>query len=85
MSSNVPQSLIFDIGSANSRIGFNTSDQPQKVFASLTGNQKTVFSMGDNQKEKVYGNEVIDKRNILNVNHLVRGGKIHNWEEIEYL
>lgn len=33
----------------------------------------------------MYGNQVIDKRNVLNISKVIKEGKIQNWEDIEFL
>ena len=79
----MPKALIFDIGASYARVGLSGSDLPSKVFPSLIGSQKTIF--GNSMGDKLYGNEVLDKRTVLNLTQLIKAGKIQNWEDIEFI
>jgi actin-related protein len=71
--------IIIDIGSGYLKAGFASDDAPKVMIPMLLGKPKSKGALvGMDQKEWYIGEEVVSKKQFLNVEYPVVGGRIED-------
>lgn len=82
MAEQLPTPIIMDIGCGTTKAGIGGDDLPSILFPTLIGKQKTAINL---DKEKYIGQEVWEKRGVLNISTPLDRGKITDWDDLEFI
>ena len=76
--------IVIDNGSGTIKAGFSGDDAPRAIFPTVVGWPKQPGIMvGMDQKDSFVGDEVDEKRGILNLIHPIEKGMITMWDDME--
>jgi len=78
--------IIIDIGSGHMKAGFASDDAPRNLIPMMLGKPKSKGALvGMDQKEWYIGNEVVAKKQFLNVEYPVEQGRIQDMEKMRQI
>lgn len=76
---------VIDNGSGYIKAGFSGEEAPRSVFPTIVGKPKAQVLLGSEKRERILGQEALEKLGIINVSHPIEQGIITNWDDIEKL
>ena len=74
---------VIDNGTGYMKAGFSGEEAPRSVFPTLVGKPKPKVLLGSEKKDRILGQEALEKLGIETINHPIENGIITNWEDIE--
>lgn len=79
-------SLVLDLGTANTKIGWSSNNEPSFVFPTLVGRGRHKGAMHNlGLKDSYVGRQAQNLRGILSLHSPVAQGVVKNWEDLESL
>lgn len=82
----IPNSLVLDLGTANTKVGWSTHDEPESIFPTLVGrgmHKGAMKTLG--LKDSYVGRQAQNLRGILNINQPIKDGGVDNWDDLDTL
>ena len=79
-------SIIIDVGSGVTKVGFGGEDGPRNIFPSLVGIPKMAgLKVGMEQKERYVAEEAISNSEFMNFYSPIQRGEVVDWDKFETL
>ena len=74
----LPQTLIIDVGTAYTKVGYAGEESPRFTFPTIIGTEKYHHAI-ENSSEVYVGNAALEMRGILSIHHPLQRGVVLNW------
>lgn len=82
----IPNSLVLDLGTANTKVGWAGHGEPTSVFPTVVGRGRHKGAMKNlGLKDSYVGRHAQNLRGILSLNQPIRQGVVENWDDLETL
>ena len=82
----IPSSLVLDLGTANTKVGWSTNGEPDSVFPTVVGRGRHKGAMRTlGLKDSYVGRQAQNLRGILSLDNPIRNGVVENWDDLETL
>jgi actin len=82
----VPNSLVIDLGTAQTKHGWSNNGDPSGVFPSIVGRGRHKGAMQKlGLKDSYVGRKAQARRGILSLSNPIRNGVVENWDDLELL
>ena len=82
----IPNSLVLDLGTANTKVGWSTNGEPDSVFPTVVGRGRHKGAMRTlGLKDSYVGRQAQNLRGILSLDNPIRNGVVENWDDLETL
>ncbi|MEE9377305.1 MAG: actin family protein [Candidatus Lokiarchaeia archaeon] len=78
MVSSLPQTLIIDVGTAYTKVGYAGEESPRFTFPTIIGTEKYHHAI-ENSSEVYVGNAALEMRGILSIHHPLQRGVVLDW------
>ena len=82
----IPNSLVLDLGTANTKVGWSTHGEPDSIFPTLVGRGRhkgAMLTLG--LRDSYVGRQAQNLRGILNINQPIKQGVVDSWDDLELL
>lgn len=74
---------VIDNGTFYMKAGFSGEEAPRSVFPTLIGKPKEGALLGSETKDRLIGQEALEKLGITKISHPIENSQISNWDDIE--
>ena len=74
---------VIDNGTSYTKAGFSGEEAPRSAFPTLVGKPKPQVLLNSEKKERLLGQEALEKLGISTITHPIESGVITNWEDME--
>ena len=74
---------VIDNGTSYTKAGFSGEEAPRSAFPTLVGKPKPQVLLNSEKKERLLGQEALEKLGISTITHPIENGVITNWEDME--
>ncbi len=82
----VPNSLVLDLGTAQTKHGWSANGEPTGVFPSVVGRGRHRGAMQKlGLRDSYVGRKAQARRGILSLSNPIRNGVVENWDDLELL